>query len=308
MTQAIGRPKGPALTRLVELLTLLAEAGPDGVTQGAITAKVKFGANTDDDARTMLRRDIRKLKKLGWVFRKTGLGKSGRYQLVGQDPRVAILLNSEELAEVARAVSNAGKDPADFGVGVPLFGATKEAKDDRASAHFSLEELMHAHKYQCLVEATYRGQPRTLHIDTVRRKPGGAWLVAARESHNATQKQFIIDRFEGAITIREPGSASSPQPDMTDMNPLGIVQGVAVDAVVETTAEFETRVVRELGQPRLRQSDGDTIRLTVPVHNRWLWQQRLYQLGTRVRLIGPEGLRADIRQDLLQYTRLENTA
>ena len=149
-------------------------------------------------------------------------------------------------------------------------------------------------------DLTYKDRRRELQLDDVRRTSTGRWRIIARE--DGLQKQFRLDRCDD-VRVGPPGSASEAQPAVQDMDPLTISDGEPVDAEVLVAPEHEGRIIRELGSAVTRLEGSDGILLTIPVTNRWLWRMRLYQLGTRVRLLGPPQLCDEVRTELLTFAR-----
>lgn len=146
----------------------------------------------------------------------------------------------------------------------------------------------------------------------MRQTAAGVWLIIGREVGSDDQKQFRIDRigriertnsFERSndLAVAEPGSASARQLDHTASDALQIPDGSPTIAEVVTTPEHEDRVTTDLGPATSRPESDSEVALTIPVVNRRLWRQRLYALGTRAHLLGPDELRDEVRAELLQF-------
>jgi WYL domain len=57
-------------------------------------------------------------------------------------------------------------------------------------------------------------------------------------------------------------------------------------------------VESRLGAVASRTDAEDRVTLTIPVTHRAAFRHRLYELGTRVRVLGPEDVRGEIIKDL----------
>lgn len=296
MARGPGRDAKVAMQRQLSLLTRLAQAGSSWVNRDELAAALFPGAKKPRDA---IARDRRHLANNGWTIEQRGDGAQMAWRLVDRDPRLSTVVTPAQLEQLARAVVVSGRDPGDLGLPEPDGTADVAAPmDDSLRVALHVEEFLHARQHQCLVTMTYNGRRRELHVDDVRRTGRGRWRVTAREG--ADQKRFRVDRCED-VHLAAPGSASAPQPLQRDNDPLSIEEGTPLTASVRVCAEHEARVVQELGKPSGRDERDDGIHLEIPVTNRWLWRMRLYQLGERVFLLGPEELRAEVRAELAGF-------
>lgn len=295
MPKQPGRDQGKAMQRHVRLLTRLAQAAPGWVKRDTMMDELGYGEARPRDG---IARDVRLLRDRGWAIENRGQGKEMAHRLLDQDPRLNTLLTDRQIRELSRAVTLAGRSP--VGLGLPKHGATSAPApiESDLEVAFTVEEALHALKHQCLLHFDYKGVPRTVHVDAVRRTGTGRWRIIARE--DGVQKFFRIDRISD-LRVGAPGSASPTQSVTKDSDPLSIPDGEPVVAVVTSDPVHEDRVVRELGEPVARSESDAGIELSIPVTNRWLWRRRLYQLGTRVRLVGPEELRAEVQQELRSF-------
>ena len=68
-------------------------------------------------------------------------------------------------------------------------------------------------------------------------------------------------------------------------------------------AEHRLLVENLLGDPAQDAvpTDGGSLRMTYVVTNRSVFRLRIYELGTRVRVIGPEDVRREIRRELESF-------
>lgn len=295
MARQPGRDQGKAMQRHIRLLTRLAQAAPGWVNRDELMNELDYGQAS---ARDGIARDVRLLRTRGWAIDSRGAGTQMAHRLLNQDPRLNTALNDDLIRQLSRAVTLAGHSPADLGLPKPG-GVTAPAPiETTMDVALAVEDALHAVTHKCLLFFDYKQVPRCVHVDAVRRTGTGRWRIIARE--DGVQKVFRIDRIQ-ELRVGAPGSASPAQPVVKDSDPLNIPDGEPIVAVVVTELQHEDRVVRELGPPQSRRETGGAVELSIPVINRWLWRRRLYQLGTRVRLLGPQELRDEVRQELRDF-------
>jgi hypothetical protein len=71
-----------------------------------------------------------------------------------------------------------------------------------------------------------------------------------------------------------------------------------VDVTVETTPAHRNQVETLLGTPSYHEVDDDVVRLTIRVTHRSAFRHRVYELGPRVRVLGPESIRSELLTEL----------
>ena len=233
MAKPRGRDQGAALQRLMQILSLPAAGGSQGVRRDTLETQVELGAALPEDRLDVLRRELRYLREIGWQIRVEGGGAATRWILEDKDPRLHTMLDRPELAQLTRAAHKGGRDPQTLGLLVHVGGTLPFPVEIRTTDIFFLEEFLHALNHRCLVHFTYDDKPRTLHVDEVRQTAAGVWLIIGREVGSDDQKQFRIDRigriertnsFERSndLAVAEPGSASARQLDHTASDALQI--------------------------------------------------------------------------------------
>ncbi len=137
----------------------------------------------------------------------------------------------------------------------------------------------------------------------------GGWYLRARESGGSDVKTFRVDRMRRP-RLAQPGTAEVPPPDShPSVDPVAWQVDPPLVATLATTAEHVPQVRALLGGGTVvdRRGGGLTdgtgapaeLLLEVPVTNRSAFRGRLFELGSRVRLLGPEELREDVRAHLL---------
>lgn len=309
-----GRSSGPALRRTVRLLTLLLDAGPAGLDVDSLVAELDL-RGTPESQREMVKRDINHLQADGWVIDSIGRrGELGRYRLGQGDPRVRVAFRGEQLREFQRAAALAGVEPARVSESLSStlgddLGWQVGAEDSTA---YRLSQAAHGHRFRCLLHFDYRDRRRCLSSDAVFNAQGQLYVLgrevvdtAAAQAAAApdtalpgAEKHFRISRMRD-LSLGPAGSAG-PAVDAGDLlvDPLTFVQGDPFDAVVTCDEVHRELVQAALGPPSQVRRVDSGLQLTIPVTSRRTFVTRLYRLGTRVRLDGPEELRALVRDEL----------
>jgi predicted DNA-binding transcriptional regulator YafY len=297
------------LERLVRLLSVLWAAGREGVPGPDLLAVGAYGAAGLDDRRRQFHRDLAHLNALGYDIRNVRPeGTDGRYRLVARDNRLRVELTPEQQVELVRAAQVAGQpELADrVGLGVSFSSAADQVRVKRPTADQALDAVLRAAARRCLVRFTYKGRVRVVHPHVVRSGPSG-WYLAGREDTSADAKVFVVDRMSD-VRIDQPGTADPvAAQERRSLDPLGWEVDPPVEAVVETTPEHRQQVERALGATAV-DSPGDPTLLRVRVTHRAAFRHRLYELGTRVRLRGPAGLRRELLDELAEVAGTEQPA
>jgi predicted DNA-binding transcriptional regulator YafY len=166
-----------------------------------------------------------------------------------------------------------------------------------------LDLVLHAVEGRCLLHFTYRGTRRTVHPVSVHARVTG-WYLRGREDLGgavlAEPKLFRLDRMAD-VEVAEPGTARAPEPedDRVSIDPITWGVDPPLTAVVAAPAEHVPHASDLLGAPSAtRPGPGGTVLLEIPVTHRAAFRSRLYELGVRVRLLGPPDLREEVRAEL----------
>lgn len=141
MAKPRGRDQGAALQRLMQILSLLAAGGSQGVRRDTLETQVELGAALPEDRLDVLRRELRYLREIGWQIRVEGDGAATRWILEDKDPRLHTMLERPELAQLTRAAHKGGRDPQTLGLLVhvgahypsPLRFARRTSSSSRSS-------------------------------------------------------------------------------------------------------------------------------------------------------------------------------
>ena len=279
------------------MLAILDDAGDDGIPAADLATRVGF-IGEPDSQREMLKRDINALVGQGWQIENSAdRGMPAVYRLRRGDPRVRLAFTSQERREFDRAARLAGVDTARVSESVaevPLHVAIR-----RAPA-FTLERLLHAHEYRCLIRFGYRDKDRTVASDAVRIE-SGHWYLVGREQGADAPKFFRLDRM-GEVSLDPPGTAGEAVdwPELT-ANPLLFRDGPEVTAVVAVHPDYRGTTERALGSAISVRREGMELVLDIPVVSHKTFLRRLLELDVRVRLLGPESLRAELRDALVPF-------
>jgi predicted DNA-binding transcriptional regulator YafY len=302
------------MERLAQLLYVLRQGGPGGVSATALLDVVQYGASDIDGRRRQLSRDIDQLRKAGWDIRNDApAGEDARYRLVAGDLRIRVDFAPDEQAELQR-IARIARLPvvAAMLAGDPAAGDAADAPDGVEAGFVAvptdigpLDPVLHAVRRRCLLRFVYKGVPREVHPRSLHPRAAGWYLYATETAAapDAPAKLFRLDRMTD-VEVDEPGTARefSGDAERVSIDPITWPLDPPVVAVVETTTEHRPHVLDLLGAAEPDQGgagdEEDRVVLRIPVTNRAAFRGRLYELGIRARLLGPDELRDEIRRDL----------
>lgn len=300
-----GRDQLGPIERLTRLLLVLEGNEPHGVPLATLLDVADFGGDHDTATR-QLYREIKNLNAAGWDIRNVAPpGHPAVYRVLARDNRLRMQFTLEQRAELARAAIAAGDPSFTETVGVgqtgksrggTTWGTARMSHGGHEPDH--LDAVIHAAAHHCLVRFTYKQRPRTVHPHVVTAGVSG-WYLAGNEVGDDVVKRFVVARMSD-VTVDAPGTAQPPAPyGRTSIDPLSWEVDPPVDVIIDTTADHRPRVEEMLGASSVaeRRSD-DTIRLTISVTHRAAFRWRLYELGTRVRLVGPDDVRTEVLTEL----------
>ena len=290
------------MERLTQILFVLSRSPGRTATTERLLGHVGYGSSDPEDRRRQLARDIRHLTDLGWEISAVGAeGQAGRYRLVAGDLRLRVDFSPAEQAELQRAaraaeLSRLSGDDArtDAGTGPSTLVA-------RGPEVPGLDVVQRAVSARCLLRFAYRGSEREVHPYRLYLRAGG-WYLRARESGGEDVKSFRVDRMS-APALAQPGTAEVPPADShPSVDPVAWHIDPPLVARLATTADHVPQVRALLGGGSVVTQDGTPggeVLLDVPVTHRSAFRGRLFELGSRVRLLGPDELRDDVRSHLL---------
>jgi predicted DNA-binding transcriptional regulator YafY len=301
------------MERLTQILFVLSRSPDRTATAERLLAHVAYGASAPEDRRRQLVRDIRHLTELGWEISAVGAeGEAGRYRLVAGDLRLRVDFSPQEQAELQRAARIAELSGLAEDLG-PSTSSAPRSFVPRTEDVGPLEAVQRAVSAHCLLSFDYRGTRRTVHPHRVHLRTGG-WYLRAREEGGAEVKTFRMDRLE-QVRLDQPGTADVPPSDThLRIDPIAWQIDPQLQAVLATTADHAPQVRTMLAGPDPEAvvedpagstaavevgAQADEVVLRLPVTHRAAFRGRLYELGSRVRLLGPPELRDEVRAHLL---------
>jgi predicted DNA-binding transcriptional regulator YafY len=292
-----GRDQQAPMERLVRLIGVLAghrDGAPVEVLLRAVAPDESVG---DEARRKMLSRDLEHLNGLGYDVRNVAEpGAEGVYFMRARDNRLAVHLTPEQRGELLRAALAAGLEGmethlGDGGSGRPASTATSP----------DLDLVQRAVTRHCRLRFTYKGGARTVDPVRVHSGPSG-WYLTGRERGSDVAKEFVVSRMS-EVELDSPGSApaGSDEPVRHSLDPLSWEVDPPTEVRLEVPAEHRVLAENLLGAPLTADEADDVVRLTYVVTNRRIFRYRLYELGSRVRLLGPDDVRAEMLAELRTF-------
>ena len=267
MARAAGRDQATAMERLIRILLALSDCGDYGISAQRLARVAGLPGDTESGL-AALRRDIRRLRQVGWDIATEGDdGLAGRYVLHARDNRMALLLSPGEQAALHQALLDA------------------DAQIPPPPAHLAdLERAVHRH---CLAWFSYRHRRRTVHPHVLHNGPSG-WMLRGREMESGMVKEFVVRRMADDVAIGQPGSAEPPGvvPRLS-FDPMTWEVDPPLEVVLATSPSFEREVCRVMSGGRIVGGRDDEVLIAVVVTNRVAFRSRLLELGPQVRVVGP---------------------
>ena len=153
---------------------------------------------------------------------------------------------------------------------------------------------------------TYGGKDRVVHPVGLLLRPAG-WYLRALDTGDGKVKTFHVDRMRG-VTMGAPGTARPvPEADLELQAPVMDLMALRVHDPITVEVDTDTDNLPDVLSALARQGHTlwspdhdhpDQLRLSIAVTNTEVFMVRLFQLGRRVRLVGPESIRALVRERL----------
>jgi predicted DNA-binding transcriptional regulator YafY len=292
MARPPGRDQTAPMERLVRLIgTLTKHRG--GAPLAVLLRAVSPGDESDDARRKMLSRDLEHLNALGYDIRNVAdIGTDGVYVMRARDNRLQVHLSPEQRGELLRAAIAAGLEGM-----APHLGADDGSAAPAAPASADLDLVQRGTTRHCRVRFTYKGEPRTVHPARVHSGPSG-WYLSGREDGSEVVKEFVVSRMSD-ISLDAPGSAEVVgEPVRRSLDALSWEVDAPTEVVLEVPEEHQVLVENLLGTPTQVAESGAALAMTYVVTHRQVFRNRLYELGTRVRVLSPDEVRAEILTEL----------
>jgi len=290
------------MERLVRLMSVLSQAGDDGVSANTLC---KVGGFGQADPLSQLAREFRYLRAQGWqIDNITGESEETRYRMVKGDNRLRVALTPGQRAALQRAALLADRDDLVAALGLPDDARPAEVTEVSAQTAVSgpggaFDVVVGAVRRNALLRFRYKGSERVVHPASVLRT-NGTWYLTGLEEGGEVTKSFVLSRMSG-VSADAPGTARPvPAQHRRSLHPMHWPVDPATEVTLRCRAEFVPDVHRWLGSPS-SQSDLDEgwVELRYDVTHRAALRSRLQALGTRVVLVGPE----DVREELLAELR-----
>jgi len=163
--------------------------------------------------------------------------------------------------------------------------------------------VLRAVRMGSLLRFTYKGTPRVVHPESVRSQNGTWYLRGQEDSADpdnaaAPVKAFVVARMSD-VTADPPRTARPvPAARHPGLHPMSWQIDPPVEVTLRTTTDHQPDVRRWLGDPASEEVDGDRVTMRYVVTHRAALRARLYELGRRVVLVGPEDVRRELIAEL----------
>lgn len=291
-----GRDQREPLERLVRIVAVLSANPKYGVTVDQLVHIAGF--HEGESGREQLKRELRYLERQGWqIERTTRAGELAAYRMIPGDNRFRLRLSPGEAAALQRAALVVKRSDLLSRLALPQEGSDLpapvelETQDDLGV----LDRVLDAVRCRALLRFGYKGTTRTVHPQSVSQR-NGRWYLRALEGEEI--KTFMLARMD-AVRRGKPDTARRvPHERRLELHPMRWQIDEPVDVMLRVGSDFRADVVRWLLEPVAEQADGDRLRMRYRVTNRSAFRDRIYELGSRVEVLGPRGIRAELIAEL----------
>ena len=268
-----------AVERSLRVLAELEAAGAGGVRQERLLRLAGYAA-ASEVPRRLLARDVGALNRAGWEIITVGSGSGLRYVLTACGTRVPLRFDRAQEAALLRAARS----------------ARHIAGDSRAAACFA--DCLRALGARAVLSFEYRGRARRVDPAAVLPGPAGWYLVGREDSRSV--RYFAIGRMRD-VAVGAAGSATVSRGSRRGgHDPLSWLVDPPEEVKVRAAACLVDEVEQALGPAMRCERVGDDVVLTIAVTHQAAFRQRLYGLGGRVEVLGPDQVRASIVAELSQ--------
>lgn len=281
--------RADAVSRLILLLRHLAAAGERGLTAPELVDLGGYPTDREKVAEASLLRDLKRLADAGWEYeRVSGEGEVARYVLHRRD-----LADQVGLAPAERSVLEA----------LLSYRAEHQLPEPGArDVPVVIRKLAQAVDHHCVVAMRYRDRHRQVEPIRLHTTPAAWWLRARDDDGHC--KWFRLDRMH-EVELDIPGSAAAAIADdpLSSLNPHTWVEDPPTVTTLQVGREHLPMVVSTFPDAEVEAGEGDPVTVHVVVTNRaalFLW---LVEMGTRVRLVGPDEVRRPILGRLREVAR-----
>ena len=272
MTQA------KAYNRLLELALILTAAGTVGVRTDDLRDRLGY-ESTESGKRTLMR-ELDDLRGAGLeIDNAADLGEEARYVIKPGDVRLRVEFTPAQRTALQSALAAAS--------------AAGTVAVQRRALPVDLDRVREAVRRRCVMYFDYNGKARE--VDPLSWEWSGHDLVVTGVEHTTTMiKSFAVVRMEN-LEIGAPGSAKAAEDidDRPGLDPITWEVDPPLVAILQCPG-YADDVISMVGGEVV----GDEVH--VRVTNRLIFFARVVELGSRVRLVGPEELRDELRGMLME--------
>ncbi len=294
-----GRDQRGPMERLVRIAAVLRDAGALGVPGERLADLAGFDGKDRID---QLSRELRHLGRQGWQIDNVAEdGEPARYRMTTVDNRLRLRLTPAQQSALRRAVLLADRSDLADRLGLSAEDATASSVVPGPSVGEqdpALGVVLDAVRTQSLLRFRYGGVDRVVHPGSIRTEYL-KWYLRGVEDGASTMKVFVVSRMSD-VEADAPGTAVRPENERHDgLHPMAWEVDLPVRVTVRTTPTYRLDVHRWLGQPETETIDGDSVRIEYVVTHRAALNDRLFELGERVELLGPDDVRDDFMEELM---------
>lgn len=298
LTAMAGLSARPPMERLIRIICSLRAAGAAGRSATELAAVA--GWSDKADFVTQLGREFRQIKDLGWEVENIAAeGEEGIYRLRAYDARLRVQLDERQRTELRRAAILADRaDIADRLDLDPVHGS-----DDVATAYETtpkrtgaLDTVLNAIRIGATVSFRYKGTERLVHPGAVRTQ-NTKWYLLGVEDGSDRVKQFVVERMS-QVRMGHAHSAVRVQIPTMSLHPMRWEVDPPIEVTLRVPTDHVDDVRRWLLQPTSQREVGDAVEMTYRCTNHAAFRHRIYLLGPRVAVAGPEEFREAVLAEL----------
>lgn len=287
----------------MRLMAVLSEAGEAGEPSSKLVEVAGFEG---EEAGDQLAREFRHLRNQGWQIDNIAPpGGEARWRLTVGDSRLRLSLNTRQQKALQRAALLADRADLAQRLGIEDTLPDPEVQLRQRATVDGLDVAIRAVQRHALLRFRYNGKARVVHPASVRHQ-NGQWYVSGREDGIVQEtvdgvKHFVLARTS-EITLAAPGSAEHVEPvQRMTLHPLRWPMDAPSEVTIEVAEEYVPDVVRWLQQPTHDEAGTAGVRrMSYTVTHRAAMRARLYLLGERVQVLGPDGFREEMLAELAE--------
>lgn len=293
-----GRDQRGPMERLVRMAAALRAARTNGVTAERLAELAEFGGPARLD---QVARELRHLNNQGWQIDNIARrGEPAVYRMTTVDNRLRLRLTPAQQAALRRAALVADRADLADRLGLPETTSEPPVEVADGESDHDLGLVLQAVREGAILRFRYSGSDRVVHPESVRTQYR-RWYLRGAEDGAEQVKSFVVSRMSD-VDVEAPGTARPVVVEHHEaLHPMRWQVDEPVQVRLRTQAEFVPDVHRWLGRPDSETPDGGSsgaVLLDYTVTHRSALYDRLYELGTRVDLLGPDEVRADLLTEL----------